>query len=241
MLLYIQGRYAEGTTIDKRLSDAMSGSKKRHTQINLNGFEIRRSRILGPENTENSKDTTYRQPPGAPREGPFKDRRRSGVEATNVNKRHQLARPSSFPINVKGIVKTGTPWHEFNESYRIRFGLDYRVIVAERRASPFDIVAIRTFTGEVKNTEAHILESIQHENFARMLHLYQASDLAYIVSEHAHVSLHEISRSRAKITKMELAAILGQVGPHAVSPLAHVLTLGAGQWYCVPSNSGPST
>ncbi|KAF3031451.1 hypothetical protein E8E12_000150 [Didymella heteroderae] len=138
-------------------------------------------------------------------------RRHGVVYSTNVEKGPQLARPAGFPINANGLIKSGDPWQDFEESHRLRFGLDHRVTVAERKTSPYDIVAIRSFSGDMENAQVRILQSIQHHNFARTLDVFRAVDSTYVVFEHAHVSLHEISRSRAKITKTELAAILGQL------------------------------
>lgn len=142
----------------------------------------------------------------------FNARRHGVVYSTNVEKRPQLARPSDFPINANGLIKSGDPWQEFEESHRLRFGLDHRVTVAERKTSPYDIVAIRSFPGAMDNAQVRVLQTVQHHNFARALDVFRASDATYVVFEHAHVSLHEMSRSRAKLTKIELAAILGQVG-----------------------------
>ncbi|KAF3037143.1 hypothetical protein E8E11_002997 [Didymella keratinophila] len=150
-------------------------------------------------------------PSDASLDDPPNARRHGIVYSTNTAKRPQLARPQDFPINARGPTKSGDPWHDFEEGYRLRFGLDHRVTVAERKTSPYDIVAVRSFSGAMDDAQVQMLQSVQHHNFARTLDVFRAADSTYVLSEHAHVSLHEMSRSRAEITKVELAAILGQL------------------------------
>ena len=196
----------------------MSASDRRHTRIDFDALEVRRSHTSQTGGTQSSISTGKRTASDASLDDSLNARRHGVVFSTKVEKRPQLARPQDFPINADGLIKSGDPWHDFEESYRLRFGLDHRVTVAERKSSPYDIVAIRSFSGAMENAQVRVLQGIQHHNFARTLDVFRAADLTYVVSEHAHVSLHEMSRSRAKITKIELAAILGQVGSWSCFP-----------------------
>lgn len=190
----------------------MSASDRRHTRIDVDALKARPSHTFQPGESQSSISTGNRIASDYSSGDSFNARCHGVVYSTNIEKRPQLARPPDFPINADGLTKSGDPWQEFEESHRLRFGLDHRVTVAERKTSPYDIVAIRSFSGDIDNAQVRILQSIQHHNFARALEVFRAADLTYIAFEHAHVSLHEMSRSRAKITKIELAAILGQVG-----------------------------
>lgn len=190
----------------------MSTPDKRHTRIDFDALRIRRGHTQ-TEETQSSLGTSKRTASDASLGDLASARRRGIVYSTNVEKRAQLARPPHFPVNANGlIVKPGDPWQDFEVSHRLRFGVDYRVTVAERKSSPYDIVAIRTFSGVMEQAQVRMLRGIQHDNFTRTLDVFQSTESTYVVFEQAHVSLHEISRSRAKITKIELAAILGQVG-----------------------------
>ena len=190
----------------------MSASDRRHTRIDLDALKVRRSHTSQSGEIPRSTSTSKRTGSGASLDDSINARRHGVVYSMNVEKRPQLARPPDFPINANRLTKSGDPWQDFKQSHRLRFGLDHRLTVAERKTSPYDIVAIRSFSDDIDNAQVRILQSIQHHNFARTLDVFRAADSTYVVSEHAHVSLHEMSRSRAKITKIELAAILGQVG-----------------------------
>ena len=203
----------------------MSASNKRHTRIDVDALKARRSHTSQTGEAQSSESTGKRTAADASLDDPLNARRHGVVYSTSTGKRPQLARPQDFPINANELTKSGDPWHDFEESYGLRLGLDHRVTVAERKTSPYDTVAIRSFSGAMDNAQVRILQSIRHHNFARTLDVFRAADSTYVLSEHAHVSLHEMSRSRAEITKIELAAILGQVGSCSRFPFAiRVLT-----------------
>jgi hypothetical protein len=218
----------------------MSTFNKRHTRIDVDALKPRRSHTSQTGEAQSSKSTGKRTATDATLDDPLNARRHGVVYSTSTENRPQLARPQGFPINANGLTKSGDPWHDFEESYGLRFGLDHRVTVAVRKTSPYDTVAIRSFSGAMDNAQVRILQSVRHHNFARTLDVFRAADSTYVLSEHAHVSLHEMSRSRAEITKIELAAILGQVGSWSRFPFAiPVLTFRAGQRAGIPGSPGP--
>lgn len=195
----------------------MSTPSKRHTRIDIDALRVRRGHTSKTEDTQSSLGTSKRTASDASLGDLASVRRHGIVYPTNVEERPQLARPPHFPVNANGLIKRGDPWQDFEASHRLRFGTDYRVVVAERKSSPYDIVAIRTLSSVMEQAQARLLRSIQHDNFTRTLDVFQSTESTYVVFEQAHVSLHEISRSRAKISKIELAAILGQVSPQHCS------------------------
>jgi hypothetical protein len=191
-------------------------SDRRQTWIDPDALGARRNRIPQAEDSQGSSSVGKRTS-SKDFLGDFDNARRQGVVySTTSQKRPSLARPSAFPINANELAKAGDPWQEFEKSYNLRLGTNYRVTVAERKASPYNIVAIRSFSSAMEDSQIQLLRGIQHENFARTLHVFRSAELTYIAFEHAPVSLHEISRSRVSIAKLELAAILGQVSSHSI-------------------------
>ncbi|KAF2818085.1 hypothetical protein CC86DRAFT_171697 [Ophiobolus disseminans] len=184
-------------------------NERRQTRIEFDALGIGRDRTSQTGEAQNA--TRKRSAYDASLEDLVSARRHGVVYPMNTEKRPQLARPPEFPINTNGLVKQGDPWLEFEQSYRLRLGVNYRIVVAERKTSPYDIVAIRTFAGAMDDSQVRVLQGIQHDNFARVLNVFRSTEATHVAFEHAHVSLHEISRSCIRITKVQLAAVMGQL------------------------------
>ncbi|KAF2818045.1 hypothetical protein CC86DRAFT_389221 [Ophiobolus disseminans] len=184
-------------------------NERRQTRIEFDALGVGRDRTSQTGEAQNA--TRKRSAYDASLEDLVSARRHGVVYPMNTEKRPQLARPPEFPINTNGLVKQGDPWLEFEQSYRLRLGVNYRIVVAERKTSPYDIVAIRTFAGAMDDSQVRVLQGIQHDNFARVLNVFRSTEATHVAFEHAHVSLHEISKSCIRITKVQLAAVMGQL------------------------------
>lgn len=217
----------------------MSASNKRYTQIDITALNSPRTSTLQEAEPQTSIDTSKRTISVASLKDRADTRREGVVYPNSAPQRSQLARPTSFPINVHEATKSGSPWLNFEASYGIRFGIDFRVTVAERKASPYDVVAIRSFPGAMDDTRVQMLRRVQHDNFVTVLDIFRSKESTHVVFEHAHVSLYEIARSRETLTKIELASILGQVRLRLSSSSARMLNSQGGQRACISVHSAP--
>jgi hypothetical protein len=121
--------------------------------------------------------------------------------------------------------KAESPWRSYEEIYQLRLGVGLdgvgldRVIVAQRRSPPFNLVTVRRFVGPAVEDKFHMLQRIQHArapslrgnaNFVSALGAFEVEKSLYVVFEHMPISLHYIA-GNPYINELRLAAILGQV------------------------------
>ena len=107
-------------------------------------------------------------------------------------------------------VQDGSPWETFQRTYELKF--DVFTIIAIRKASPCDLVAVKVFP-KIECKELEMLQQIRHANFVAFLESFRDQDGFYAAIEYVSISLDQIVASPPYPTELQLAAILGQVSP----------------------------
>ena len=103
-----------------------------------------------------------------------------------------------------------SPWEKYEKVYDVELG--GTVEVAVRKASPVELVHVRTFSTAASAKALHLYGQLQHRNLVLALEAFTTDNGLYIVLEHMPVSLERIVRSPAYPDERQLAALLGQVG-----------------------------
>ncbi len=113
-----------------------------------------------------------------------------------------------------------SPWQRYEKVYDM--DIAGPVEVAVRKASPIELVQIRTFSNSGAEKALHMFQRLQHRNLVAARDAFTTDHGLYVVLEHMPVSLEQIVRSPAYPNEQQLAAIIGQVSfmysykPHAL-------------------------
>jgi hypothetical protein len=134
---------------------------------------------------------------------------KSGNQPPHIdNSGRQPACRTRFPVIPADGLKLASPWENYEQKYRLRFGSDFYVICAQSKLSPCDEVIVRTFSDTFR-ARFHLLQELRHPNLLKVVDAFYHDKDVYVFSPHMEVSLYEIAM--VGISSIELAAILGQV------------------------------
>lgn len=100
----------------------------------------------------------------------------------------------------------GNPWTEYD--YIRDLG---QVILANRRASYFELVIIRQCDSFHVIEHARILSRIQHPNVARIHDVYSFHDHSFLVMEHLDLAISQLSFQKHELEEWEIATVVSEV------------------------------
>lgn len=107
-------------------------------------------------------------------------------------------------------VRDGLPWNDFAKIYSLKLGVNEPVIVAQRTGGvSYDVVFIHCCK-DLSQTQAELLQRLQHENLTTVHEVYLENETWHIVTEQAARSLQEAVGNPFLDSSM-VAAIIGQV------------------------------
>jgi hypothetical protein len=110
-------------------------------------------------------------------------------------------------------ITPGSPWERYIERYELN--LDHHIYIVSDKSS-LDTFMMKCLEGPDAAEKVAMLERVQHRSFLPMLECFNFANSYYSVFPHMAMPLSQVIHSPPYPDELELAAVLGQVRPHAV-------------------------
>lgn len=179
----------------------MDRSDNRHSQFDILSLAKRQQL----DTTEKSSGLQGSDVPGHTLSKYAPSRKRPRTSEDNV-----LGPPSRAGGGVPYLrASQEPPWNEYEKVYDLDLGGP--VEIAVRRASPVELVHIRTFSRLTANKALHMFQRLRHRNIVAALDAFSTDQGLYVAFEHMPISLDWIVKSPAYPNEKQLAAIIRQV------------------------------
>lgn len=135
----------------------------------------------------------------------------AGASKTQSEMSRARTRPTEFtltgPLRLKATWES--PWSQYEKVYDLE--LAGAVEVAVRKASPIELVHVRTFSKPGAEKVLHMFQQLQHPNIVAALAAFTTDEGLSIILEPMSISLEQVVQSPAYPNERQLAAIIGQV------------------------------